>query len=310
MSSGISISIAGQTFTARPLGDLALGASILSALADKDIHLVQDQWSGGLLKSLEADLAPELTTPADAATYSYQYLGLIGFEPVERRLAVAYGDAKSQVAEALRPVIPIAVVEQELDLLKETGNALQFEGAASIDISTDAGDPPRGARVEADFTVSLGGVRARAAFLPDADPELVRSFRSRLPLAGTATNTHSGGPLTRFWNEVGGVEGETPLDHGDAAARSQVLRPGHMYYLPTRPWRGFRLALREPTIMRSAVGGGASRLAPLAVLLDHRAELARVAADLPVTGRVPLRFDIVTPTVPLPQTYCIGGLES
>lgn len=288
MAEWIALRIGGRDFAARPLGGASRRAEILGSLPGT-VRLVQDEWSGALLKSVET--SPGEAPSADGARYTYQYAGLLGYEPVDGRLVLAYGDAKSQVTEVLRPVVPLAVVEHDLDALAKTCNAVQFNGALGMTLAEVA--PPVRETPPADFVIALGDVRAPAAFRADADAELVRGFTDLLPMTGTATNTHSSGPLTRFWNDLGGEEGETPLPLGESANLQRVLRPGHMFYLPKPPWRGFRLALREPTIMRSAVGGGASSLAPLAVVLDRLDDLTEVAAALPMTGRVPLRFEAV-----------------
>jgi hypothetical protein len=290
MASSITISVGGREFAARPIGDSSLWGGLFRS--PQTVRLAQDQWSGGLLKSLEAALAPASSVPGHAVSYTYQYVGLLGFEPSDGRIVLGYGDAKSQIAELLRPIVPIAVVEHDVEELAKLCNDAQFGGALEAIIAESRSEPPVRPTLSTDFVVTLGDVRANAAFRADADVELAAALRAALPLRGTATNTHSGGPLTRFWNVTGGAEGETPLPLSDGAHMSQVLRPGNMYYLPKRPWRGFRLALREPTIMRSAVAGGANRLAPVAAIIDHLEDLAEVAAQLRTTGQMPMAFEV------------------
>ena len=289
MSHEIGLSVGGRDFAARTFGSEP--TAIVRALAGNSFQCVQDEWSGGLLKSLQTGVVGDGIVTAEATRFTYQYAGLLGYEPVSGRVTLAYGDAKSQIAESLRPVVPLAVVEAELDELVKLCHAAQFTGAVKVAIGAQAAPRPASARPPADLVASLGDVSAPMAFHADADPALVGAIRELLPMSGTATNTHSGGPLTRFWNILGGTEGETPLPLAEAATLTHVLRPGHMYYLPKPPWRGFRLALREPTIMRSAVAGGANTLAPVAVVLAGLEDLSRLAARLSVTGRVPMRFE-------------------
>ena len=290
MRDTIAVNVGGREFAARTFASESAGM-ILRALGGRLFQCVQDEWSGGLLKSLQTGVLEDGTVAIDAPWFTYQYAGLLGLELVSGRVTLAYGDAKSQIEESPRPVVPLAEVQDELDELVKLCRAAQFTGAVDVAIGEHGPTHLPLAQPPADLVVRLGAVSASMAFCADADPALVSAFRDLLPLSGTATNTHSGGPLTRFWNILGGAEGETPLPLGETAKLSQVLRPGRMYYLPKAPWRGFRLALREPTIMRSAVAGGASTLAPVAVVLNPLADLSQVAARLSVIGRVPMRFE-------------------
>jgi hypothetical protein len=148
-----------------------------------------------------------------------------------------------------------------------------------------------GAGAEAAWTidVELDDVAITATLLEETSPATTAAFAALLPLVGRATNTHSSGPLTRFWNPAGGPEGETPLQTGDRDARQVILYPGFLYYLPSSPWRGIRIA-REATMMRGAVSGGDTRLVPLARFDGDWSAFRRAAERVALEGAKPLRF--------------------
>jgi hypothetical protein len=143
------------------------------------------------------------------------------------------------------------------------------------------------------IVVTLGDVKATARLLEAESPHVTASFVKLLPLVGQATNTHSSGPLVRFWNPAGGPEGETPLELGEDDSGQVILYPGFLYYLPTPPWRGIRIAAREATVMKGAVGGGGStRLVPLARMEGDWSAFSEAAATLSTSGARQLRFEL------------------
>ncbi|WP_022885315.1 hypothetical protein [Glaciibacter superstes] len=285
MTNTVAIDINGEVFPVRAIAGGLDPAQFL--LPQGKFRLGQDQWSGALLTSLGPVASSGSPEAGIELRYPYQYLGLVGYEPVSRRITLGYGDAKSQAAEVIRPIVPIGVIETNTTRLQELARAAQFDGAAATIVrEVDVADTQADA---ADMHVTLGDVTAPLVFRADADPALIEAVRDLLPMRGTATNTYAGGPITRFWNELGGREGETPLPL-TSSATTQVLAPGGLYYLPSEPWRGFRFVLREPTIMRSAVAGGALKLAPVAMVNGSLEGLAAIAATLRADGRQRMTF--------------------
>src|SRR5207248_6382304 len=106
-------------------------------------------------------------------------------------------------------------------------------------------------------------------------------------VAGTATSSYGSGPLTRFWNAVGGPQGETPLEVPDAEVTATTLYGGG-YYLNTKPWRGIRISAQEPT----AMGGGRSTLAPLFRFVGDWSAFGEQAARLTMEGQHDLRIEL------------------
>jgi hypothetical protein len=140
--------------------------------------------------------------------------------------------------------------------------------------------------------VAFDRVVLTATLLEEQSPGVTSAFADLLPLSGMATNTVSSGPLTRFWNPAGGAEGETPLESDPQDRGQTILYPGYLYYLPTSPWRGIRIA-REATIMRGPVGESAPQLIPLARFDGDWSDFATTAECLPREGAKPLAFRLL-----------------
>jgi hypothetical protein len=246
----------------------------------------QDQYSAQIMRirwRLEVE-------PAGDRAFGYQQSGLLMLDPTTSQLALCFGRGRLQ--NALGPIgaIPIAEIGGDLTELTLRGDRLQFEGAAPIRFSLSAdqesplADPPlSGQRI----ALTLAGVRAEAVLLEEESPVATKAFTSVLPVSGYATNTYASGPLTRFWNSTGGAQGETPLDVPDSEVTASTLYAGG-YYLPTRPWRGIRIAAQEPT----AMGNGRSLLAPVFRFLGDWSTFAEQAATLSMDGQKELRIEL------------------
>ncbi|HET8568021.1 MAG TPA: hypothetical protein VFM93_03420, partial [Candidatus Limnocylindria bacterium] len=240
----------------------------------------------------------DLEVPADAPRTSLQYPGLLIYDPGTRQLALAFGRT-GRLRSSAGPILALPVAEFAGDMgrLEELGNTLQFDGAQKIRVSRSADQksplPARepGGRV---MTVSLGNAKARAVLLESIARTIAPAFASLLPLSGFATNTYGSGPLTRFWNEKGGKEGETvielPEDAPDPA--HGVLIPGYLYYLPRIPWRGVRIATRDAAAMGLQGAGGPMVLHPFARLEGDWDAFLDEAARLGVEGKKPMRFEL------------------
>jgi len=70
----------------------------------------------------------------------------------------------------------------------------------------------RAARARAADRAHAGRRTRGGRFARGLSPRATAALAAALPLTGKATNTYGSGPLTRFWNAVGGPQGETPLD--------------------------------------------------------------------------------------------------
>lgn len=245
-----------------------------------------DQWSGEVFR-----IGVGLRLPAADQPVAYQHPGLVVVDPESDSLGVCYGQGRLQDGFGPLRAVPLAQIGGDLAALARFGVDLQFRGATEVVLSASAdqtsplADPPLD-----DFgriRVSLGHACATARLLGHPTSQ---AFGSLLPLVGRATNTHSSGPLVRFWNPAGGPEGETPLETTEPG--QVILYPGHLYYLPTPPWRGIRMAVREATVMKGAVGGGGStRLVPLARLEGDWSALRQAAEALATSGATELRFE-------------------
>jgi hypothetical protein len=213
-----------------------------------------------------------------------------------KQLSVCFGQGRLNDQSGPLTPIPVAEIGDNLQSLASFGNSLQWIGAQPVRISASrdqesplAQDLPLGPKIE----VNLNGVATTATLLADQSPGVVRSFLEALPLTGRGTNTYASGPLTRFWNDLGGEEGETILDVGDDDPRQQVLYPGYIYYQPNPPWRGFRIA-REATMMRGAFGGGSAlKLIPLARLDGDWSSFYEEAAALLLHGAKPMTLRVL-----------------
>ena len=246
----------------------------------------QDQYSAQIMRITSA----LNVLPSDDRAYGYQQPGLLMLDPTTSQLALCFGRGRLQNALAPIGAIPIAEIGGDLTELNAHGDRLQFDGAAPIRFSLSAdqesplADPPLTGR---GITLTLNGIRAAAVLLEDISPTATQAFAAVLPAKGTATNTYASGPLTRFWNSNGGPQGETPLEVPEAEVNANTLYGGG-YYLPTRPWRGIRIAAVEPT----AMGNGRSLLAPVFRLVGDWSEFARQAATLTMEGQKDLRIEL------------------
>jgi hypothetical protein len=245
----------------------------------------QDQYSAQIMRitsRLEVD-------PSSDRAFGYQQPGLLMLDPTTSQLALCFGRGRLQNALAPIGAIPIAEIGGDLTDLNARGDRLQFDGASPIRFSLSAdqqsalADPPLPGR---HIRLILAGVAAEAVLLEDASRIATQAFAALLPVRGYATNTYASGPLTRFWNSTGGAQGETPLDVPDSEVTASTLYGGG-YYLPTRPWRGIRIAAQEPT----AMGNGRSLLAPVFRFLGDWSAFAAQAATLTVDGQKELRIE-------------------
>jgi hypothetical protein len=289
----VRLSLGGEEFAARRL---AARSPTTLALLERQLPLtvpmLQDQWSGALLSSPAS--IPLDGTALDAPA-PYQHPGLLTLDAGAGTLSLCYGQGRLQDGMALRPAIPVAEVVEPLDALVARCRAVQFEGQAQLTVEAVAGEPPapRTADPEAPcIAIELDGARATARVLTGAFPGVTAQLLRALPLSGRATNTHSSGPLVRFWNPHGGEQGETPLElPAVEEARGQaVLYPGYLYYLPKPGFRGLRMALEQATAMRSPVGNGVLRLVPVAHLDGDREAIGAAAAGLRSRGALPMQI--------------------
>jgi uncharacterized protein DUF3830 len=287
----VDITIDSVTFRARLLTERSPEtARALWDAAPFEGQFVHDLWSGETICTLGP--IPAAPAPGEPVAF-FQHPGLVVLDPATGGLAICYGQGRLNHGSLPATPIPVAQIGGALDALAELGLGRQWEGAApfvvspSADQETPLARPPKpaGRTIEVD----LDDATVTATLLEETSPATTAAFAAILPLAGRATNTHSSGPLTRFWNPAGGLEGETPLEPGDGDRRQVILYPGFLYYLPSRPWRGIRIA-REATMMRGAVSGGDTRLVPLARFDDDWSAFCRAAERLRVEGAKPMRF--------------------
>jgi hypothetical protein len=289
----LRLTLGGAEFAARPLASRSPAAlALLERRLPLTVTMLQDQWSGALLTSPER-------IPLDGAALDppapYQHPGLLALDAAVGTVSLCYGQGRLQDGMALRPTVPVAEVVEPLDALAERCHAVQFEGEAELMLEAVAGEPPAAATADPDaprIAIELDGARAVARLLTGAFPGVTADLLRALPLYGRATNTHSSGPLVRFWNPDGGEQGETTLELPAAEeARGQaVLYPGYVYYLPKPGFRGFRMALDEATAMRSPVGNGVLRLVPVAQLEGDREAIGAAAAGLRARGALPMHI--------------------
>jgi len=245
----------------------------------------QDQYSAQIMRitsRLEVD-------PTGDRAFGYQPPGLLMLDPTTSQLALCFGRGRLQNALVAIGAIPIAEIGGDLTELNARGDRLQFDGAGPIrfsmseDQESPLADPPlTGQRI----ALTLAGVRAEAVLLEDVSPIATRGFAAVLPVTGTATNTYASGPLTRFWNSAGGSQGETLLDVPENEVIASTLYGGG-YYLPTRQWRGIRIAAQEPT----AMGNGRSLLAPVFRFVGDWSAFAAETATLTMEGQKELRIE-------------------
>ncbi len=289
--SRLELTLRGHSFAARLLRDRSPAlAERLERALPLSVHVLQDQWSGAFVRSAETVLSGQ-GVPGDEPE-PYQTAGRVYLDPRTMTLAVCYGRGRLQDAYSAAPAIPLAEVLERDDFV-DVCRSIQFSGASVLTMAA----APGGIQVGADpagprFQVRLGQSVARAVLLREGRTALCDRFLSMLPLAGIATNTHSSGPLVRFWNETGGPEGETPLDPTDDELRraEAVLEPGYLYYMPKRGFRGIRIPFRDATMMRSAITGGGSELVPIARFVGDWAPFRQAAARLRWDGALPLSF--------------------
>jgi hypothetical protein len=256
-------------------------------------RLMQDEWSGTVARMIEP---VDLSVPADAPRSALQYPGLLVFDPERRQLALAFGrSGRLRTSVGFVPAVPVAEFVGDMALLEKLGNRLQFDGAQKVTISRspDQKKPlparePGGRRM----SVTLGAARAEVVLLEETAKHLAPAFAKLLPMRGFATNTYGSGPLTRFWNDRGGEEGETVLDvpEGETDPTHGVLIPGYLYYLPRSPWRGVRLATRDAAAM-GMQGGSPSPLHPFARLEGDWNAFLEEAARLGIDGKKPMSFE-------------------
>ena len=264
----------------------------LQAALPISVGLVQEQWSGAFVTSVHPIL-PLGMRPGDPSQ-AYQAPGELYVDADSGALAICYGPGRLQ--NAVRPLraIPVARVIGDTAQLTEICRAVQFKGLTPMLISSveRATATVEDAASKADIHLVIGSAHARAALLDADRPGLCASFLEKLPLSGLATNTHSSGPLIRFWNKLGGDEGETPLAPTDAEMRSAqtVLYPGYLYYLPKAGVSGLRLPFREPTVMRNAISGRILQLLPIAKILGDWSALRDEASRARLDGALPMQI--------------------
>jgi hypothetical protein len=304
MATYLDVMVGDRTFRARILDDRAEHASAaLLAKLPIDAAVVQDEWSRDFMEVVGG---PRLEFDRSDAAVAFQYPGLLVADQDTGSLWICYGQGRLQNGFGPSRAVPIAELAGDLSALRDTGRSLQFDGAKdlSISLSTDQETPvtraePRGRRL----LVTLGEARVSAVLLENVAPETTGALAHLLPLVGTATNTVSSGPLTRFWNPAGGPEGETPLEvqadeslqgmgsPTDRNYRQQIMYPGFMYYLPSKPWRGLRIAFRDATIMKGILAGDAVSLVPVAEFVGDWSAAREIATRLRFVGATPMRIE-------------------
>lgn len=283
----VDIAFAGLQLRARLLEDRAPAtvAAFQKALPLSG-QAMQDQYSSQVMR-----ITSRLDVAADSDRhYGFQHPGLLMLDPTSGQLALCFGRGRLQNSIGPIAAVPIAEIGGDLAELNRLGDRLQFDGAgqitfeASKDQQSPLAEPPeRGRRI----VLTLAGARAEAVLLEDVSPVGAAALAAALPLTGKATNTYGSGPLTRFWNALGGAEGETPLDVPDAEVNTSTLYGGG-YYLSTRPWRGIRMSAQEPT----AMGGGRSTLAPLFRFVGDWSAFSAQAAKLSMEGQKEMRIEL------------------
>jgi hypothetical protein len=247
---------------------------------------MQENWSGAFLSSRSGISGGVPVGSADVQPY--QYPGGVYFEPGDGRVSICYGPGRlmdgfgplrsSLLGEIIEPVSALASVCTRAQF----DGPLQVKGCLVDTIGEVEQETSIGTRV----LFTLADTAAEAVLFDDALPHLAASFARSLPASGTVTNTHSSGPLMRFWNETGGVQGVTTLEYSqdEGAAAQSILYPGHIYYLTKPTHAGLRITLTAPAIMRSPSGGPGLTLIRLGRLVGDWAAFADTAEQLQVTG--------------------------
>lgn len=267
--------------------DEAVNEPSLLRVLPLEMRAVQSEWSGDVMDLFDG---PPLDIASTAEPCPFQYPGQLVYEARTGRLALCFGEGRWQDGFGPLAAIPVTRIATGLNRLREFGRRLQFIGAQplSIAIADSAPLPADDLSGGRPIEIALGDAVAHAVLLERSSPSLAGSLAALLPLRGTATNTYASGPLTRFWNEAGGPEGATTLDADGASAvaqRQSLAMPGYVYYMPTAPYNGLRIAARSATVMKSALpGGGRSPLFPVAKLVDDWQAFRAVAANLRFTG--------------------------
>lgn len=287
----IDINLDGSVLRAQLLKERApqATAAIWSALPFEG-RAAHGQWSGAMFRMLEE--AP-VEIPAGDRGVGFQYPGLVVINPSNREIAICYGQGRLNLPTGPLNPIPIAEIGGDLRPIVDFGISLQFDGAKPIRLSASADQdspltpPPH--PVGRLMEVALGDSLTTAALLEDQSPVAAGAFGDLLPLQGRATNTHSSGPLVRFWNEQGGPEGETPLEVEDLERGQPILYPSYLYYLPSRPWRGVRIPI-EATAMGGAVSRGSTQLVPFARFTEDWSGFREEALKLIVDGAKHMEF--------------------
>ena len=290
----VNVRIGSATGSARLLSARAPEVtSAIEAMLPLSVGLVQEQWSGAFLTSVEPVFPSG--TRLDDAPEAYQASGALYLDLESGALAVCYGQGRLQNALGPLRAVPVAEFIGGTTQLVEACRSTQFDGVTPMRIepmqpgmSVLEDDEPVGTRIR----MVLGGAQADAILLDGDRPGICASFAERLPLSGVATNTHSSGPLIRFWNSIGGSEGETPLEPSQDEMRfaQSVLYPNYLYYLPKLGFRGLRLPFREPTVMRNAVSAGTLQLIAIAKICGDWSPLRDEASRARFHGALPMEF--------------------
>ena len=305
----VDVEFAGESFRAEILAERSPAAAAAFARAlPLEGRVIQDCWGRDILPFIDDVMPPVATT--DRPVY-YQHPGLVMLDQSSNRLAACFGIGRLQDARGPLPAVPLAQIGGDLLAFERLGRAVQFNGAtrmrfrASADQASPLPPPPpiRGRRI----AITLGPARAEATLMEDTSPQTTAALADRLPAEGRATNTISSGPLTRFWNAAGGVEGTTLLEvdaketgrhiqaHGDRVYQQIVLFPGYVYYFPSPQWGGIRICALEATVMRGPVSGGSTALVPVARLEGDWSAFRAQAAGIQVDGAKPMRIELLAP---------------
>lgn len=283
-----TLSVDGHEFPVAVHPDCELGSRTVL-----NTTVANGMWSGSLLHALEP-VVPEFRALPEP--YTYQFAGQIGYEPDTGKLSVCYGQGRLQNAAGPIPTVPIAHVIGSLDEFIRVCGRVQFQGSVPVGLTLESGGqvalPASASDVSthSDAEITLGDSSMRLALDHTGVPDLAEEFLSHLPANGFGTNTHSSGPLLRFWNEDGGRQGTTPLVTAEKyLSREQaILYPGHVYYLPKPGYAGLRIATARPALMRSPVGAGVLKLIPLGRLVGTADAFVATALALRTTGALPV----------------------
>jgi hypothetical protein len=285
----MTLSLAGAEFAAETVSTPGEPAHerVLATLP-LTVRLVHEEWSGALVSSLDK-IDP--TPYAGDHTVAFPQPATIYIAQDDGSVVICYGQGRFRDGLGPRPLTPVGQVRGNVPEFLEACRQLQFRGVTELGITSraEAVVNPEPAPSGPEIQLQVGDAVARAVLLAERCPGLVESFLAQLPGNGFATNTHSSGPLVRFWNEKGGDEGETPLDIGSMDGPPQaVLYFGHIYYMPKPGFRGLRIPGREATMMASAARGGGSELYPLARFVDGLDEFSGVVRGLRLSGSLPM----------------------